>query len=108
MNQHELRIGNLLRTTVTHIILDVDIETLTDVLNGSIEPIPLTEEWLLNGGAIKLNNGLFKMGAFRFEISNDYVRVTYQGVFLCNIKYVHNWQNLYHALTGQELTIKTK
>tara|TARA_R110000803_G_scaffold35405_8_gene76622 strand:- start:10881 stop:11252 length:372 start_codon:yes stop_codon:yes gene_type:complete len=64
-------------------------------------PIPLTEEWLL-----------------RFDISDDYfyhiddgllvfgIQVfpdNYYNTVLAELKYVHQLQNLYFALTGEEL-----
>jgi hypothetical protein len=71
----------------------------------SVEPIPLTEDWLLKFGFDDLGYYGFGIGYFhilyiedqknnfQFPISNKYVRV----------KHVHQLQNLYFALTGKEL-----
>jgi len=67
-----------------------------------IEPIPLTEEWLLK---------------FGFEKSGDYfinnvihlnfkTRTTLEPDMFLDLEHVHQLQNLYFALTGEELTIK--
>lgn len=63
-----------------------------------IEPIPLTEEWLVKLGLENKN-----------EIITDslgrYYLLRCQGV---QLRYVHQLQNLYFAITGEELTIKNK
>ncbi len=81
-----------------------------------IKPIPLTEEWLLRFGCRKINNSMFKLGAFTFQGSTindggDLVnkmitsiksyKICYQGKFLTNKEFVHEWQNLYFSLTGE-------
>jgi hypothetical protein len=85
-----------------------------------IKPIPLTEEWLKKFG--------FKKGAtsdYNFKQLDDekYIAVNKENYeyeciiaienledetnsYLPHIKYVHQLQNLYFALTGEELTIK--
>ena len=63
-----------------------------------LKPIPLTEEWLL-----KLPNN---HGGITFEWRNSRLRILFFGYYLTTCDYVHEWQNLYFALTGQELTIK--
>lgn len=84
------------------------------------EPIPLTEEWLVKLG-FEENAGRFTNGHkeycahnydFRFTITTDHE----DNVGLCafgsdddivlTVKYVHQLQNLFHSLTGEELTIK--
>lgn len=101
------------------------------IINGEylrlLVPIPLTEEWLLKFGFHEDNYGLFekvknnaeyKSGCeievwikqciidsdivWDYCIGEDISNVTH----LAYIKYVHQLQNLYFALTGQELTIK--
>jgi len=71
------------------------------------KPIPLIGEWLLKFSITKwfINN--------RFEIrenEDNYCSVYAwnNGVctFICDLKYVHQFQNLYFILTGEELEIK--
>lgn len=78
------------------------------------EPISLTEEWLLKFGFDKVLPRNDKM----YYRLNDYFVIEDSRVFLLGddafeilklrqeIKYVHQLQNLYFALTGEELTIK--
>jgi hypothetical protein len=120
MKPSELRIGNYIlgevedwkvgRVTAINIMgnddvsLDIDAESY---LITDIQPIPLTEEWLLKfgfthentiGGWSKWSNKKMKLldMKFYFESSEYFIRV----------EYVHQLQNLYFALTGEELTIK--
>jgi len=74
-----------------------------------IEPIKLTEEWLLNFGFYKHNNA-WKIGKqnlypnFNFSIWKD--MSVNSAEFPVKLQYVHQLQNLYFALKGEELTIK--
>lgn len=71
-------------------------------------PIPLTEEWLVKFGLEDGNGHYFKRinHAHYFIVAHDR-----NGWFLCDIdltviiKHVHQLQNLYFALTGDELTL---
>lgn len=83
-------------------------------------PIELTPEWLLKGNCQKVNNSTYRKGAFTFQPvhatvdgSNDIMdkvlkskkgfRVCLSGNFICNLFYVHDWQNLHFALSKTEL-----
>jgi hypothetical protein len=76
-----------------------------------LEPIQLTEEWLLKLGFTKC---LFIDFQFDSPHENDYRICIYDdrfifrglGASIVEIKTIHQLQNLYHSLTGQELTIK--
>lgn len=66
--------------------------------------IPITEEWLLKFG-------FKKDGGFNWIIAGHRIYVPTTNIFVCDkngvvLKHVHQLQNLYHALTGKELTIK--
>lgn len=79
-----------------------------------IQPIKLTEEWLLNFGFE--TSAWDNYSTYRKMVgNNDYTIVfdeylnTYVGDIKINeIKYVHQLQNLYFALTGKELNTKTE
>ena len=122
MKAQELRIGNWFRGDDTsqghHQITAYEIfDFHTDPLDDYYQPIPLTEEWLLKFGEIKAPNSTIYCGdqdtesyVWKVNLKEHYV---YEGIdAMCNIiswqpiKYVHQLQNLYFALTGEELTIK--
>lgn len=82
----------------------------------NVQPIPLTEEWLLKFGFEKvihayvmgIHNRIFS-GLMKFQFD----RLLQMWVFsvgkykdITRIEYVHQLQNLYFALTGDELEIK--
>ncbi len=67
-----------------------DIET--------IKPIPLTEEWLLKFGLMSIKTEL------GFWNNGDAIYFSYGFEKSIELKYVHQLQNLYFALTGEELT----
>lgn len=68
-----------------------------------LEPIPITEEWLLKCGFKPCNmNYRFILGIFTYNVGS--------GWFFGNKKirkqiHVHQFQNTYFSLTGEELTI---
>ena len=78
------------------------------------EPIPLTEEWLIKFGFEKLtdSNDGFKNTTYTYRKGISFI-VYFDGVRLStnfwmgNEKhYVHQLQNLFYVLSGEELTIK--
>ena len=71
----------------------------------NLEPIPLTEEWLLKFGFKERKNSIryrYYKNRHSIELFSNYARMNYSIGF----KYVHQLQNLYFALYGEELTIK--
>ena len=55
MESKELRIGNYVRTEVTHSVIKVDIYDLANLKEQQLEPITLTEDWLLKFGFKKID-----------------------------------------------------
>lgn len=122
MKVSELRIGNLLRDKVTKTELRVikltEQDIVTYVIDRSmfplqdgweIEPIPLTEERLMEFGAKELNpkRGVLKefvLKTVRIEMSNS-GNFYYKNSKLI-LESVHQLQNLYFVLKGEELTFK--
>lgn len=81
---------------------------LADVCIDDLNPIPLTEEWLIKFGFEKTKGYVFKIDKFslfdhNYDQGNLFLKLNSQNVPLINIKYVHQLQNLYFALTGKEL-----
>lgn len=78
------------------------------------KPIPLTEEWLVRFGFEKKNSFEFESPCTVFYIEKSSIgdyefckKPQYDEFgWLKTIKYVHQLQNLYFALIGEELTIK--
>lgn len=76
---------------------------------SSCEPLKITEEWFFKLGFFKYNNAYVlekpteNIMNFKFSIWNDF---TYNSSeFPIELKYVHQLQNLYFALTQRELTV---
>jgi len=70
------------------------------------EPIPLTEEWLEKFGFeysdLNGDSGLWKIPPF--QIYGKYNQFIYD--YRLDVNYVHQLQNLFYCLTGEELIIK--
>jgi hypothetical protein len=109
MKPNELRIGNLVNDNLGGILKIKGIKTESDL--SHIRPIKLTDKWLIDFGFEKTewdNNNSFR----KMVGNNDYTIVFYSNciceigdVIVKEIQYVHQLQNLYFALTGNELQI---
>ena len=122
MEAKELRIGNYVNESSyddcfnTYVVMGlqkrgVSISVLRKKIEGmydytSIAPIPLTEEWLLKLGFKDVNEFFYK-GGFCVFIDNRsfYYGLRDEGMMDKHLKSVHQLQNLYFALTGEELNI---
>ena len=92
------------------IIDSTDLQILESGIDDDYRAIPLTEEILLKFGFFeKLGN--YELENFRFHISQP---MNFDGFVFCEgysvitdkIQFVHQLQNLFFALTGEELTFK--
>ena len=119
----ELRIGNLVEWNneigiISQLFeMEVVFKCGESDLYTALKPIPLTEEWLLKFGFNKQGNTIYKeLNGFEFGTINTnrskprfYLQT--QGStsnITLPIKFVHQLQNLYFALTGEELILKNK
>jgi len=127
MKASELRIGNYVKfdnhEDEYYKVSGCDISELSDeLIDLNASPIQLTEEWLLMFGFIRhhydyandviyikniadneIDNAEFEWGVYPNELGS--------GIQIKNrksLKYVHQLQNLYFALTGEELTFKSE
>jgi len=118
MKANELRTGNLVMgEVITH---EVDHKILWEISEypGLYKPIPLTEEWLLKLGFIydehKKRLGIsfnpqaqwFTLFLMKHDFGFWIIISTNNRTKEINIgtkKYIHEVQNLYFALTGEEL-----
>lgn len=116
MKANELRMGNWVQVEYDGILQEPEqvwkvtissrdnYHTVNDWKIEALRPIPLTEEWLERFGFKKFKNhndwskrGVIIHGRKRGFVLRRSVPV---------IKYVHQLQNLYFALTGEELEVK--
>jgi len=132
MNLQELRIGNYYylidRKSEVHIPIEIPfqayaiepfsvwgccadksfaqtpVEDFVLTKAADVAPIPISEEWLKRLGFV---DG--KLGSLRLlRINSDYylAYINQSKSLDVDIKWVHQLQNLYFALTGDELTLK--
>lgn len=117
MKSTELRIGNLAQDENGNIGIVVAINDERAVLDGvgdcwlgsEIKPIPLTEEILLKCGFITNSGRVFFKDniGYEFGVTNRAVYKIDDGFILFkHIKHLHQLQNLYFALTGEELNVE--
>lgn len=132
MKATELRIGNLVfgiddfnhgKKVIDTIAVITQYRWETIKGFNGIEPIPLTEEWLIKFGAKKVK-GIgdkywysiilfdevenWNKPFIYYSPDNDYAELldSEHEERITVIKYVHQLQNLYFALTGEELELK--
>lgn len=127
MNASELRIGNYVeirlksgqgRVQIGKIRCQDIVRIYENTGSFNYQPIPLTKEWLLKFGFEKFNHSVKEYWAindFEIEIHCNKFPIRICGgessphltQFIGHgTKYVHQLQNIYFALTGEELKIK--
>lgn len=116
MKANELRIGNYVYDDVLKdidTVYQLDLRCVNDCyikdLNNEMKPIPLTEEWLLKFGFVVfgIDKDHYSLHDFKlFDVGGYYIVTPLPHEYKPIIKHVHQLQNLYFALTGEELTIK--
>lgn len=117
MKSKELKLRNKV-TLKKSVTVDENIVTINLDNIGSyllLQPIPITEEWLLKFGFEKgknfwllneseegfVDHMVFDLERLEFIITQN----PYSG-YCVECKYVHQLQNLYFALCGEELKLK--
>ncbi len=122
MKASELRIGNIVRYGANNRVLDAELFLQLLKYTTPFDPIPLTEEWLLKFGFDKVGIALTSITIAplnlpcTFNLPNTpfsfcqgkLILTTGTGDFCVNIEYVHQLQNLYFVLTGEELKQQEK
>jgi len=118
MKATELRIGNLVNCSdvveqgvMLNVIDWQDLKWLSEDEKGFNlvhKPIPLTEEKLLKFGFYKnIDTELFEKDGFQIDIS--VIKCLFYlpefGDWYKELEYLHQLQNLYFALTNEELTL---
>ena len=120
INANELRIGNLVEYKITDKfderkewweVSKIDADDIhwlskVDTNDDDFRAIPLTEEWLLKCGFVE--------NCYQDRFENKFIHVECNKIRgktelwienIPHIKYIHQLQNLYFALTGEELQI---
>ena len=126
MKASELRIGNyviVIKTsgTIEDFEAQIQCADITRIFDKcfniwNYRPIPLTEEWLVKFGFDKCTNNIdtwfinsiFLPFKLTYTANKNKLIPDYMGTNLryAKVNYVHQLQNLYFALTGEELQIK--
>ena len=124
INANELRRGNI----ITYIKINKKKQVIVSGIATTMiackecatgfehfEPIPLSEDWLLKFGFVKCGN-LITTQTIKAPIIGSFSLLLSEGkwFFVPNVRiewsveitHVHQLQNLYFALTGEELKIK--
>jgi len=128
MKANELRIGNLVvcdaidthkdrmpyfgkyihavhSACVDFVKLELGDGAIQKVEIFAIKPVELTKEWLLKFGFVEEFENKFHKNSIAIEIFENEC-IVYLGDFVdLAIKYVHQLQNLYFALTVEELAV---
>jgi hypothetical protein len=131
MKTQELRVGNLVKNDYSQIRVVNSIAFNPLILDYAVsfpdgefealdllQPIPLTEEWFVKFGFKKDDNGnywrdlitnyleIMQSGEYFFPSYIQIPEFSFENenrVSLNRIQHVHQLQNLYYALTGEEL-----
>lgn len=109
MKATELRIGNYVKDPYSETIRLISVEKDASMLR----PIPLTEEWLerfgFYDGRKRIVNDSFLQLTEKRRVSYTYRIETGADIsHAWHLEHVHQLQNLYFALTGEELTESVK
>lgn len=113
MNASELRIGNFVELTCEGhedepdlVIWGIEDYEYYDYRMNDINPIPITEDLLVKCGFVKDGEGDYCKGDFCFRWQfNALTLLLDTGYIKPPLMHIHQLQNLYFALTGEELTI---
>jgi predicted nuclease of predicted toxin-antitoxin system len=114
MKTTDLRIGNLVLSKGVPVqIEEIMWETVRYCFGefpiDYVEPIPLTEEWLLKFGIERrqikdlISYNTNQLELYQYASNNNKIFFEHADGEV-ELKYVHQLQNLYFALTGEELT----
>ena len=122
MKATELRVNNLVLTGGNEqYVVSIDIDDpqdprINDCQEIAYQPIPLTEEWLVRFGYSDTNDEMYNVNIWMLgddiHVSPVVSSTGIHGLLIYGYLkyfedvYVHQLQNLYFALTGEELTTK--
>jgi hypothetical protein len=109
MKANELRIGNWVRLREHDAFIQIEQYQLCESELINVQPIPITEEWLLKFWFISNPyEDRYEKGSIHIECLKTKGETYLWIENMPHIKYVHQLQNLYFALRGEELTYGDK
>lgn len=100
---NSLRLGNIVFDNLGGILKIKGISTDSDL--SHLRPIRLNETWLTKLGFQEGQIGYYYNGDITVSVEGQ-VYFGETETWIAEISYVHQLQNITHALTGQEPTIK--
>jgi hypothetical protein len=107
MKLRELTIGNYYNYNNSTIKLDGSL--LATYLQNDAEfrliPIPITQEWLVKFGFKEYGKCYYKDELYLKKIDFQPIGEEETDIIFYKLEYVHQLQNLYFALTNEELTL---
>lgn len=114
MEAKELRVGNQLidYTAEPPLVFTLNLENWVKIASFNYEdilPLPVTEEWLLNAGFELIGPKYYTCKGYHYtEIKEVNVTCTdgKKQRIAKDINHAHQVQNLWYALTGEDLVIK--
>ncbi len=89
----------------------LDAPRLIAMLSGeevSFEPIPLTEEWLAGATYNALEHEFSFPQLSQWALDPDYNEIVFNGGYIATsapVEYVHQLQNFFFIMTGEELPL---
>jgi hypothetical protein len=113
LQSHLETVNVVLGTKPKYILTDCKVADGDWIGSALYEPIPLTEDWLVKFGleTSQYYSGhrvRYKLPDERFEIDleeDGEHGISFEGNILTYINYVHQLQNIYFTLTGEELNL---
>lgn len=107
MKVTELRVGNSIFNSRENKVQIVNLFILDRITkrNDDYKPIPLSEEWLFNHGAERFGNGDLSLNGHLISWM-ECRKVFVHRATSVELLFIHTWQNLYFALTAEELIKK--
>jgi hypothetical protein len=111
MTAQELRIGNLVYlddTIITITLKDLIAISQSEDWAKLYQPIPLTEDILFEHKWLQVKSKHSTFQAIQIGINHNILILDYKDHLSCvvsRIKYLHQLQNFYFALNGEELPV---
>jgi hypothetical protein len=103
----ELRLGNVVLEAGNPVVIDVP--RLIALLGGqedSFAPVPLTEVWLAGANYNELEGEYSFPELSQWALDPAYKEIVFNGGYIATsapVEFVHQLQNFYFVMTGQEL-----